>query len=58
VIQLPFLRLCQRVKPYGTHSVRLDALAETEKGKLYHIEIQRKDEIDPPKRIRYIGSPN
>ena len=39
-----------------THSVRLDALAETEKGKLYHIEIQRKDEIDPPKRIRYIGS--
>ena len=39
-----------------THSVRLDVLAETEKGKLYHIEIQRKDEIDPPKRIRYNGS--
>ena len=39
-----------------THSVRLDVLAETGKGKLYHIEIQRKDEIDPPKRIRYNGS--
>ena len=39
-----------------THSVRLDVLAETEKGKLYHIEIQRKDEIDPTKRIRYNGS--
>ena len=39
-----------------THSVRLDVLAETGRGKLYHIEIQRKDEIDPPKRIRYNGS--
>ncbi|HJD41943.1 MAG TPA: PD-(D/E)XK nuclease family transposase [Candidatus Mediterraneibacter quadrami] len=39
-----------------THSVRLDVLAETGNGKLYHIEIQRKDEIDPPKRIRYNGS--
>lgn len=39
-----------------THSVRLDVLAETGKGKLYHIEIQRKDEADPPKRIRYNGS--
>ena len=39
-----------------THSVRLDVLAETEKGKLYHIEIQRKDEADPLKRIRYNGS--
>ena len=38
-----------------THSVRLDVLAETGNGKLYHIEIQRKDEIDPPKRIRYNG---
>ena len=39
-----------------THSVRLDVLAETGKGKLYHIEIQRKDEADPPKRIKYNGS--
>ena len=39
-----------------THSVRLDVLAETGNGKLYHIEIQRKDEINPPKRIRYNGS--
>ena len=39
-----------------THSVRLDVLAEAKEGKLYHIEIQRKDEIDPPKRIRYNGS--
>ena len=36
--------------------MRLDVLAETEKGKLYHIEIQRKDEADPLKRIRYNGS--
>ena len=36
--------------------MRLDVLAETGKGKLYHIEIQRKDETDPPKRIRYNGS--
>ena len=55
-LEVKVVRTQYTISRIKTHSVRLDALAETEKGKLYHIEIQRKDEIDPPKRIRYIGS--
>lgn len=39
-----------------SHSIRLDVLAEDSKGKLYLIEIQRKDDIDHPRRVRYYGS--
>ena len=34
-------------------SVRLDILAEDDKGKLYNVEVQRADEGASPKRVRY-----
>ena len=34
-------------------SVRLDILAEDDKGKLYNVEVQRADEGTSPKRVRY-----
>ena len=34
-------------------SVRLDILAEDDKGKLYNVEVQRADEGATPKRVRY-----
>ena len=55
-LQVKDVRTQYAISQIKTHSVRLDVLAETGNGKLYHIEIQRKDEIDPPKRIRYNGS--
>ena len=39
-----------------SHDVRLDVLAEDGAGKLYLIEIQRRDNIDHPRRLRYYGS--
>ena len=39
-----------------SHDVRLDVLAEDGAGKLYLIEIQRRDKVDHPIRLRYYGS--
>ena len=39
-----------------SHDVRLDVLAEDGEGKLYLIEIQRRDNVDHPRRLRYYGS--
>ena len=39
-----------------SHDVRLDVLAEDGAGKLYLIEIQRRDNVDHPRRLRYYGS--
>ena len=55
-LKVKTVRTQYEISRIKTHSVRLDVLAETGNGKLYHIEIQRKDEIDPTKRIRYNGS--
>ena len=39
-----------------SHDVRLDVLAEDGAGKLYLIEIQRRDNVDHLRRLRYYGS--
>lgn len=39
-----------------SHSARLDVLAEDGDGTLYLIEIQRKDTVDHPRRIRFYGA--
>lgn len=39
-----------------SHDAKLDVFAEDVKGKLYLLEIQRKDTGDHPRRVRYYGS--
>lgn len=39
-----------------SHSARLDVMAEDEKGKLYNIEIQRRDCVDHARRTRFYGA--
>ena len=39
-----------------SHGARLDVLAEDVRGKIYHLEIENRDETDHPKRVRFYGA--
>lgn len=40
----------------GSHDSRLDVLAEDQNGKLYNLELQRKDTLDHARRVRFYNA--
>ena len=50
------IRIQYRISKITSHDAILDILAEDSKGRMYNIEIQRKDTVDHARRTRFYSS--